>query len=611
MRTKLTAVLSLIVALFAAAAPAETWTAWRNSLAPAGDPGPELMLAAEGQARYVIVIPTEATTQEKKAAEDLGQWLNEITGATFKIVPDAEPPHDREISVGKTSRVDAALIPSANEDLGNEGYAIAAAGEKLFLLGGRIRGPINAVYALLEEDLGCRWYAGSTATLPHLPTLIFRPVPRRFMPALEIRDPFYQVAFDAVWSLRNRTNAPSAAIPEEYGGHMDYALFVHTFNILLPPAQYFAEHPEYFMLDAKGMRIDRQLCTTNPDTIRIVTESVLRILDENPHSEIISVSKNDGGGTCLCERCKAIDDAEGTNMGALLYLVNQVAEAVAAKHPNVIVSTLAYLETVKPPKTMRPRSNVAIRLCTDNCMWSCPFTPAREISAFYDAMTSWSAIHDRIHIWDYCVNFSHYTAPMPNLDVIADNIRFFLANHAKGIMEQGAYQSPGAERDLMRAWIFAKLMWDPSRDLRTLEQDFIWGYFAAAAPAIAEYNALLLKTARDNAESMRAPDGGIRYAMDAPFLSRDFLDQASSIYDRAEQLATDDETLRRVQRDRLPIYYVFLCRGPEFTGPAYGKLLDKFEVIARREGLTHIYEGPPDVEQKIKGWREAWKKAQP
>ena len=602
----------LVVSMGAALpAGAETWTQWRNALQPKAEAGPELTLAVDGVTDYVIVLPKEATSQEEKAAEDLQHWLQEMTGASFGIVEDGGNIPAKVISIGRTSALERGAPELGRLDLGNEGYAIAAAGAALYLVGGRTRGAVNAVYALLEEDLGCRWYAGSSSQIPKRATLTFRPAPRSFVPKLTIRDPFYKAAFDATWSLRNRTNAPSAPVAEEWGGHVDYALFVHTFNTLVPPGTYFEEHPEYFMLDGNGNRIQRQLCTTNADAIRIATESVLRVLKEKPHAEIISVSKNDGGGTCLCPQCKALDDAEGTNAGALLYMINRVAEAVEKAYPDAIISTLAYLETVKPPKTVRPRRNVAIRLCTDNCMWAHPFTPAREIQAFHDAMIGWGAIHDRIHIWDYCVNFSHYTAPMPNINAIADNIRFFVAHHATGVMEQGAYQSPGAERDLLRSWVFAKLLWDPSRNEDALVQDFIWGYFGQAAPPIAAYNAALVETGRAHADRLKAPEGGIRYRMDESFLSEDFIKQAVALYDEAEALAENDEIRTRVRRDRLPILYVQLCRGPEFVRGLFGeddryaKLLARFESIAREVGLTHIYEGAPDLDQKLEAWRKA------
>jgi len=153
--------------------------------------------------------------------------------------------------------------------------------------------------------------------------------------------------------------------------------------------------------------------------------------------------------------------------------------------------------------------------------------------------------------------------------------------------------------------VLGKLMWDPSRDVRELMLDFIWGYYGKAAPAIAEYDEALRQSAAQNAAYMAAPKGGIRYPMDAPFLSKEFVDRATAIFDRAEKLADDAEILQRVQEARLPILYVKLCRGPAFVGPGYPALIDRFETIARRVKMTHMYEGPPDLDKKLKGWRDA------
>ena len=120
---------------------------------------------------------------------------------------------------------------------------------------------------------------------------------------------------------------------------------------------------------------------------------------------------------------------------------------------------------------------------------------------------AWSAVHDRIYIWDYNVNFSHYLAPMPNLDVMAANIRFWVKNHAEGVMLQGGYQGP-AEQDELKCWVASKLLWDPSRDEKALAQDFIWGHYGKAAPAMAEYDALLDKMQADHAKEMATPAAG-------------------------------------------------------------------------------------------------------
>ena len=172
-------------------------------------------------------------------------------------------------------------------------------------------------------------------------------------------------------------------------------------------------------------------------------------------------------------------------------------------------------------------------------------------------------MHDRIYIWDYTVNFSHYLSPMPNIDVMAANIRFWVKNNAEGVMLQGGYQGP-AERDEMKCWVTSKLLWDPSRDEKRLVQDFIWGHYGAAAPAIAEYEALLKSLRQTHAASMAAPPHGIRYPMEAPFFTKEFLDKASEIFvGQSKQLAGQDAViLRRVERAELADSLREMLRGP-------------------------------------------------
>src|SRR5215213_7901873 len=202
-----------------------------------------------------------------------------------------------------------------------------------------------------------------------------------------------------------------------------------------------------------------------------------------------------------------------------------MAQAVERQHPRVAVDTLAYIETIQVPKTIRPRKNVVVRVCSDSVgAWAKPFLPARQLPVA-GIIKQWSAAHDRLSVWDYNVNFSHYLAPMPNLDVIADNIRFWVEHKAEGLMTQGGYQA-AAERDELKSWVIAKLMWDPSLDEKALTEDFIAGHYGAAAPAMAELDALLVKAGKDHAGELASPPGGIRYPMDIPFLSKEFLAQS-------------------------------------------------------------------------------------
>ncbi len=584
---------------------------WHNSLAPQGPAAAPLTLAQDKATDYVIVIPAQPTTQDQKAADDLAQWLGGMTGAKLAIVPDSQPARDTEISIGQTNRLAGARLRLPQGGLGNEGYAIGVSGQRLLLVGGAKRGAINAVYALLEEDLGCRWYDRFSARLPRHRTLTFRPVPRSFVPRLFLRDPFYHDAFDGTWSLRNRTNAPSASVPEEWGGHVDYdGLFVHTFNTLVPPGQYFEKHPEYFMEGKDGKRHTQQLCLTNPDVVRIATDSLLAIMRKHPHSEILEVSPNDGGQHCLCPNCKAVDDANGSPSGTLITFCNALAEAAAKERPDIMISTLAYLDTVDAPKVVRPRSNVIIRLCNDLHSWPYPFTcftanTGPRSKRYRDAIIAWSKVADHLSIWDYFVNFSHYSAPMPNMDVLQPTVDFYVSHKVKGIMMQAAYQGFGSEFAALRSWVMAKVLWDPSLKVPDLVTDFITGYYGRAAGDILAYWDLSYANKAKHMDTMEKPEGGIRYPMTSPFLSREFLDEATRLFEDAQQQCPTGEGRRRVDLAKLPILYVKLVQGPDAWADEYAAVFAEFEAIARREKINFLREGGPDLDEKLKGWRDA------
>ncbi len=601
----------LLIASAAKGVAAEPDLCWENSLKPKGIPGTEITLARDGKALYTILIPTGPSTEQQKAADDLAQWLGCMTGARFtiEIEPDSGALESRFISIGETRLLAASGSKTGKAKLGDEGYAIDEAGGNLFLTGGATRGPINAVYALLEEDLGCRWYTRSCQKIPEMRTLEFRPVKRSYVPQLIIRDPFYWDAFDSSWSLKNRTNSPYATVPVQWGGNQSYAMFVHTLGELLPPDHYFKDHPDYFAM-YHGKRDPHQVCYSNAEAVKTVADNVKRALGVCRGASIISVSQNDSWGSCDCPQCAAVAKAEGGNSGPLLNFVNAVADIVGKDYPNITISTLAYLDTSAPPKHIRPHKNVAIELCTDSHAWSEPFLTVEETQQFQSRMKEWAAIGANIDIWDYTVNFSHFPAPMPNWQVVADDIRFFVAHNAKGVMLQGAYLSPGGADEPMRCWVWAKQLWDPSLDTRSLMKDFVFGYYNESAVPIWDYQMLLWNVWEiERHGKLKSPAGGLRFGMD--IYDESFIAKGKLCFQSAEKLAKSPETLRRVEEEELQILYADLCRqvqaGKVADRAAFQTELARFERIARREKMTRVQEvwTPDDLGDYIARMRKA------
>jgi hypothetical protein len=133
--------------------------------------------------------------------------------------------------------------------------------------------------------------------------------------------------------------------------------------------------------------------------------------------------------------------------------------------------------------------------------------------------------------------------------------------------------------------------------------DFIGGYYGTAADDVRAYWKLLYATKAKHMNTMAAPPEGIRYSMTSPFLSKEFLDQATAIFAHAVRQCDSEELRDRVELAGLPIMYVKLMQGPSVWGDGYKAMIDDFERIARREHIDFLREGGPDLDEKLQAWR--------
>ncbi len=578
---------------------------WKNSLLPkeaVGKPSVNL-LDAQGKPRYRIVIAKEANEFERFAAKELQDRLNSFGDWKFEIVGDDLPQNGPELRVGKTVR--SGKIP---DGVGFDGISIQTREDgSVEMQGGRHRGLVNAVYAFLEEDLGYRYWDKQTERKPAAP-LSFIPCSRTHTPPLEWREPFMAISFQGELSLRNRTDSPNAKPPAASGGHYVMMGFAHTLPGLIPASKYFKDHPDWFQMDASGKRINwRQHCETNPQMAEELIKVLLARIEREGEPNIIHISKMDGGGTCQCAECKKVNEREGTEMGSLLTLINRVAKAIGEKYHTVRIMTFAYLETEGVPKYMRPEPNVCIQYCNTKNSWSHCLTPARQDPRVVKDVSGWAPLTP-MFIWDYSTNFDHYLIPLPNLAIIQDNIRFWIANHALGLMTQGAYQgnAPGSERDRLRAWMISKLMWNPQLEWKDLMRDFATAYFGPAAEPMLSYYYLV--ESRNDVFKGLLDKLNIRYGFDAPFLTEDFFAAAEACFAQAHALAGDNADLRkRIERDEMPIIYArmgnMLITGHDRGD--YSKLRERLKDIAAANATITIAE---KAESRLTDFLKKWPK---
>lgn len=496
-------------------------------------------IAEKGKARCVITQRPNATDPERNAVKELTNVLTQITGATFEV--------------RKPRIFERSIVVNVGAGLPEEGISIYVTRSHVVLLGGSPRATLYAVNRFLQRDCGVRWWTPWASHIPKQPTLVVKGSETREQPAFEYREAFWMPAFDAQWAVRNFCNGQSHRIPNELGGAVHYKGFVHTFYPLVSPTN-FAAHPEWFAF-TKGKRSTNhaQLCLTNPQLRDELVKRVKQWLRESPDARIVSVSQNDWYGWCECDDCKAVDDREGSHAGTMIDCVNYVAERIEAEFPHVAVDTLAYQYTRKPPKTLKPRPNVIVRLCSIECNFREPLDHPSN-ATFAEDIQGWARICQRLYVWDYTTDFAHYVQPHPNWFVLGPDLRFFASNHVRGVFSEGAYQSHGSEMSELRAWVTAQLMWNPQRDDRALVREFVNGYFGSnAAPHILSYFALLHDASRGHNLTCYSKT-------DAPFLAFKPLAEAERLWQTADRSERDEELLTRIRLAHLPVRYVFLQR---------------------------------------------------
>ena len=343
--------------------------------------------------------------------------------------------------------ISVATDPSLEED----SYKIEADENGMRIVGDN-SGVLYGVYNFLEKYAGVRFFTPALEICPKGDIVVPTGLVLAHSPAMKARRLTWFGVRDANWCVKNGVNNCDAPLTEELGGQkLNYGkLFVHTINIL---AETKYPYPAY----------GTNPCMTDPEVLAKVIENVRKSLKETPNANIISVSQNDFEGHCQCPNCKKIEEEEGSPAGPFLRFVNAVAENLEPDYPNLTVDTLAYKYTQKTPRITKPRHNVCIRLCSINCCFTHPIDnencPKSKI--FHDDIIGWGKICDKLHIWDYTTNFHYYISTFPNLGVIHKNMKFFAENNVVSMFPQGNGQGASGEFGELRAYLLAKLMWDP------------------------------------------------------------------------------------------------------------------------------------------------------
>ncbi len=544
-----------------------------------------------------IVVADDAIPSERYAAEEFQSLLEQALG--FEM-PVSDIP-----ALGKPN---VYIGPGAwgldTSGLGEEGLRIVIDPKRIVITGGRPRGTLYGVYEFMERYLGVRFL---TVDHTYAPKREVRRIPCEewsYTPPFSFRWSYYKEnAERPEFAARLRVNTTTH--DEKLGGVSRQSLISHSLNNLLPVSKYGKEHPEYYALVDGERKLEMwgggpEPCVTNPDVIEIVAENVIQILDKNPSRKNYSVSQNDNDAYCRCENCEAINQREGTPMGSHLAFVNAVAERVEKKHPGVKIGTLAYWYTRKPPKTIQPRHNVQIQLCSIECSTLYPLNDPTcgKNRPFCTDMDEWGKICKDIWVWNYNTNFRFYDLPFPNLRSITPNVRYFLDNNVKGLFMQANGNGGSGELCDLRNYVISRCIWNPELDSWELAKEFCRLHYGKAGSTMIRYITFL----HDNAE--RAGFEPTCFPM--PFelgLNPETSDLIYSFFQNAMKQAGNDTVRDRVEKASICSLRAVLETGGQFEvengilrvsyPKKYGDLVSRYKALTQKHSQTRAEEWEP------------------
>ncbi len=540
------------------------------------------VLAKTGETSYRIITPAAPTGADAFAAQELAKFLKQSTGAEFAIISEAEKTGDAPcLYVGETEFAKARYVDFSS--FGKEESLLRTFGKDIVLCGGQPRGALHAVYDFLEGEVGCYWLAEDTEVIPQRKVLKIGRLNERRKPAFWYRD-IYTAQHKCWGGNDNRFrlhNKASSGVPLEVSiPHHGTPGGCHTFHAY---TKNWPDKPELFSLNPQGER-DRStsghgpghICVTNPETIQLVLKTLRQFIAKDQgktrptglHPRVYDISQNDNNKyICCCPNCLAMMDAEGSYSGPLLHMINQVADGIREEHPEILVQTFAYTSTQKPPKTIRPRDNVLIRLCHLGAEFRGEaggeyFRPAshRQNDTFRTYIRQWSRIASNLAIWDYWVMYrEEFPNPYHNVYLIKDDINLYRKNHVQTVFIECEKVETTSFFALKR-WLSYQLLVEPKADDDELIDVFMKGYYGPAAPQMTTFlkDIHKLQTSTNDRLSLQKTSERAHWTLD-------FFLRSQTLFDEAEAACKPgSKELLHVRRERIPLDSALANLTPRF-----------------------------------------------
>jgi hypothetical protein len=544
------------------------------------------VLVRDGDVRFALQrLPWQSAETIIGPADELTRYLEWSIGKSIPLsfIDDPDPPP-----------VALVLHYDVRAPLAREEFEVEATPEKIVLRARTVGGVYHAVYWFLEEAVGVRWlWPGETGeAVPErteitFPVGVHREAPDYAWRAVQVQGACNK-AMDINTMLHGVLGLPVSYLEEfqlwcrrnRFGG-LNIA-DGHRWAEIAPPEVFGELHPEYYAL-VRGERDCRphdgkhgnQPCLTNPDVIQLVADYACASFAARPELDAVSIALNDGGDSCECPDCQAVDEAAGSaetgaiehfdratseaaeRAGAprsvtdrLFWHLQQVVDRVKERLPERLLMTQLYSHYRRPPVTHRLPPEVIGQYCVmGSAFWD---DRARETE--YARIREMGKVAPGLGIYEY---YSQGAWPeihrlFPQL--VADTAKEYYAAGARYFATQ---PGTGFAANGLNLFVLGRCLWDVGIDPDAVVEDYCRSGFGPAADVVRRYLEAFAARWRETRSGQEAMAGVSRYEGFDRLYPEGFLDERRSELESAAELASGNpEVIARVE---------FLRKGLDYT----------------------------------------------
>lgn len=556
--------------------------AWTTPSAAEGT-GKQIMLANNGNAKYGIFVHTSATEMERHAAQELETYLTQVTGAPFSLTEGLSPPNNRMIVIGRNALTESLVPELTDSSLGEDGFVISRAQQYIIIAGSHPRGTMYGVNYFLDTYVGVKWYSPSYTFVPTFPKLKVCVHYDVQVPRFQYREMYVNDGSDEQYRAHNLlngkyrdryTHVPQSE-PELDSWSPYWPYGVHNFKEIVPQTSYHYGNQLLAMEENVRSMAAANLISRVAQQVYEGKDASYGFSQEdttwNPDPDSLAFAALHGG----------------TLAAPVMDMVGDVATRVKAAIPNARIGTLAYMFTEEAPTNMTLPDNVVVTFAPIYKDHGRALNDPKNSFSKQNA-EQWAQLADDLVFWDYIMDFSGggYLMPYPSVYAMGETIQFlaelpsFKGYFGEHIVGLTAPISTGLTD--LRAWVGAKLLWNPDQDYLELIDEFVNGYYGEAAPYISQYIELLHEAFEQSDDTLT-----ISTPITSSFLSFDLLRQLDDLFVQAAAAASDPVHLLHVQRTRIEVDYTILMRYVDYMieaqrrsivwDPDYDNRYDRFK----------------------------------